>query len=105
MRIFLSLILLLNFGFSAVWSSSSEDGINQAFDEYNNKIKTKNNNIVKRYNEINNGVVDKILKNDELKKELLKRHKILLVDETTEKYGLELEFERLKQLLNNEGTN
>lgn len=104
-RLVALLITFVSFNFGAVWSSSVQDGIYQAFEEYDNRIKIENNKIVNKYSNIKNGVIKRIVKNNKLKNELLNKQKILLLNETTDKYNLELEIDRLKQLLNNNGTN
>lgn len=104
MRVFISLLFIINLSYGALWSSSGDDGIRGAFREYNNRVKSENNKVTKRYENMKNGVVENILNNDKLKLELLSKHNTLLLDETTEKYNYELEFNKLKHLLNIEGT-
>lgn len=78
-------LMLFNSAFAGVWSSSSQDGIQQAYDQYNSFIKNSNNEIVKKYENLNNNAVDKILKNDELKRKVVKNHRELLKEEITDK--------------------
>lgn len=101
-KILVLLALCLNLAFGAVWSSSSQDGIVSAFEEYNNVVRRENNIIVKRYNILSNTTIDKILENDTLKRDILIYHRELLKEETLDKNSLAIEVERLKHLLDNE---
>ncbi|MBR8466494.1 hypothetical protein KDE13_09120 [Campylobacter sp. faydin G-140] len=100
----LVLSVVANFAFGAVWSSSVIDGINQAFAEYNQVVTSENKTVISNYNKMSNTVIDKIVKNDELKRELLTNHRELLKEETLESSSVNNELNRLKKLVNNEAT-
>ncbi|HDX6248341.1 TPA: hypothetical protein RPV63_001540 [Campylobacter fetus subsp. venerealis] len=103
-NIFLILVFLTEFLFAALWSSSGEDGINQAFEEYDNKVKQLNQKTIENYERISKSQVDKVVKNDELKKRLLINHRELLKSESIEKQRIDMTNAKLKMLIDNEAT-
>ena len=103
-KIFVIFMLVFNFTFAAVWSSSSEDGINQAFEEYNQKVKELNQKVIEQYNGSIKPQAEKVVKNDELKQQLLTNHRELLKVESVEKQNADSVVLKLKAILDNEET-
>lgn len=103
-KILLIFIFSVKFLLGAVWSSSGEDGINQAFQEYDNKVKQLNEKTIQNYEQISKTQVDKVVENDELKKRLLINHRELLKSESIEKQMIDMTNAKLKMLIDNEAT-
>ena len=103
-KIFVIFMLVFNFTFAAVWSSSSEDGINQAFQEYNQKVKELNQKVIEKYNGSIKPQAEKVVKNDELKQQLLTNHRELMKVESVEKQNADSVVLKLKAILDNEAT-
>ena len=103
-KIFLFSFFFIEFIFASAWSSSGEDGINQAFEEYDNKVKELNEKTIQKYEQISKTQVDRIVENDELKKRLLTNHKELLKSESIEKQRIDMTNTKLKTLIDNEVT-
>lgn len=103
-RVICVFIAVLNFAFAAIWSSSGEDGINQAFEEYNQKVKELNQKVIEKYNGSIKPQAEKVVKNDELKKQFLTNHRELLKEESVEKQHANSIILKLKAVLDNEAT-
>ncbi|QKF93197.1 hypothetical protein [Campylobacter sp. CCUG 57310] len=104
MRVIAICLIALNLSLAGVWSSSGEDGINQAFSEYNNRVKQFNNEVIRNYERIINTQIEELVKNEELKKKLLTNHRELLKSESEEKQNINFSVEILKKLIDNQAT-
>ncbi|WP_141071140.1 hypothetical protein, partial [Campylobacter fetus] len=93
--IIIPMILGINL-YAGVWSSSGEDGIIEAFSEYDNIIQQTNQEIISKYNSISDSVIEDILANDALKKQLLTNHTELLKEYSLDIMSLKFEIEKLK---------
>lgn len=102
-KILLSILLFVNLGFGAIWSSSAQDGIAQAFAEYDAKIRVLNSQILRNYDRIL-AQAEEIAKNCETKRRLLDNQSELLKNEIFEQENINFNFKKLKLLLDNEAT-
>ena len=102
-KIVLSVLLFANLTFGAIWSSSAQDGITQAFAEYDAKIRALNSQIIQNYNRIL-AQAEEIVKNCETKRRLLENQSELLKNGTLEQENINFNFKKLKLLLDNEAT-
>ncbi|MBE9852328.1 hypothetical protein G6W42_06795 [Campylobacter concisus] len=103
-KIFIFFMLVFDFAFASVWSSSGEDGINQAFQEYNQKVKELNQKVIEKYNGSIKPQAEKVVKNDELKQQFLTNHRELLKVESVERQNANSVVLKLKAILDNEAT-
>lgn len=103
-KIFIFFMLVFDFAFASVWSSSGEDGINQAFQEYNQKVKQLNQKVIEKYNGSIKPQAEKVVKNDELKQQFLTNHRELLKVESVERQNANSVVLKLKAILDNEAT-
>lgn len=100
-KILLSVLLFANLTFGAIWSSSAQDGIIQAFAEYDAKIRALNSQILRNYDRIL-AQAEEIAKNCETKRRLLDNQSELLKNEIFEQENINFNFKKLKLLLDNE---
>jgi hypothetical protein len=90
------------FGF-APYSSEVEDGINPAFQEYDQFIQQENEKIKQRYQELKRTTIKEILDNQKIKEKHLRHITKMNIDSTTDKNNINFEFERFKQMKNKQG--
>lgn len=98
----IAILMIINICNAGTWSSSGDDGIREAFNEYNNLVKQKNDKIKKQYETLNKKEIEKILKRFEAKKDFLSAYKALLKQELLDIKNFQAELVRYKLLTDNE---